>query len=135
MTTDTKGHAQRWIGLLFICISLLVISLDNTILNVALPTLVRDLSASGSELQWMVDSYVLVFAGLLLTMGAVGDRFGRDALGAGLGLDGWGAQLSPPPTPPRWRGPDGARGRGGGDPDPLDRHRLGNRRHVDPGRF
>jgi EmrB/QacA subfamily drug resistance transporter len=66
-----------------------VIGLDNTILNVALPTLQRDLGASASELQWMVDSYVLVFAGLLLTMGAVGDRFGRaKALVAGLVIFG-----------------------------------------------
>jgi MFS family permease len=52
--------------------------MDNTILNVALlPTLARDLAATGSQLQWMVDAYLLVFAGLLLTMGAAGDRFGR----------------------------------------------------------
>lgn len=53
-----------------LALSLVVIGMDNTILNVALPTLVRDLNASASELQWIVDSYVLVFAGLLLTMGA-----------------------------------------------------------------
>ncbi|CAN5168523.1 MFS transporter [soil metagenome] len=55
----------------------MIIGLDNTILNVALPTLVRDLDATSSELQWLVDSYILVFAGLLLTMGSLGDRFGR----------------------------------------------------------
>jgi len=60
-----------------LALSLVVIGMDNTILNVALPTLVRDLNATASELQWIVDSYVLVFAGLLLTMGALGDRFGR----------------------------------------------------------
>lgn len=58
-------------------LSLVVIGLDNTILNVALPTLVRELSATQSDLQWMIDSYVLIFAGLLLTMGSFGDRFGR----------------------------------------------------------
>lgn len=58
-------------------LSLVIIGLDNTILNVALPTLQRDLPATTSELQWMGDLYVLVFSGLLLTMGAVGDRFGR----------------------------------------------------------
>jgi EmrB/QacA subfamily drug resistance transporter len=59
--------------------------MDNTILNVALPTLAQDLGATGSQLQWMVDAYLLVFAGLLLTMGAAGDRFGRKlALDAGL---------------------------------------------------
>jgi len=71
------GHPKRWWTLIILCLSLLVISLDNTILNVALPTLVTELSASSSQLQWIVDSYVLVFAGLLLTAGALSDRFGR----------------------------------------------------------
>ena len=71
------GHPMRWWTLIVLCLSLLVISLDNTILNVALPTLVTDLSASSSQLQWIVDAYVLVFAGLLLTAGALSDRFGR----------------------------------------------------------
>jgi len=57
-------------ALAVLALSLVVIGMDNTILNVALPTLVRDLNATASELQWIVDSYVLVFAGLLLTMGA-----------------------------------------------------------------
>jgi EmrB/QacA subfamily drug resistance transporter len=78
-------HQRRWWALLVLCLSLIVIGMDNTILNVALPTLARDLGATASELQWMVDSYILVFAGLLLTMGALGDRFGRKrALNAGL---------------------------------------------------
>lgn len=82
-------HRRRWLTLAVLSLSLLIIGLDNTILNVALPTLVRELGASASELQWMVDSYVLVFAGLLLTMGALGDRFGRKlALNAGLILFG-----------------------------------------------
>ncbi len=71
------GYKTRWLGLLFIGISLTVISLDNTILNVAIPSISRDLGASASELQWIIDAYVLVFAALLLTMGALGDRFGR----------------------------------------------------------
>ena len=50
-----------------LCFSLLVIVLDNTILNVAIPTIVRDLDATNSQLQWMIDAYTLVFAGLLLT--------------------------------------------------------------------
>ena len=78
-------HDRRWATLAVLSLSLLIIGVDNTILNVALPTLVRELGASASELQWMVDSYLLVFAGLLLTMGALGDRFGRKAaLNAGL---------------------------------------------------
>ena len=74
---ETELYAKRWWALGALCLSLVVIGMDNTILNVALPTLSRDLHASASQLQWMVDSYVLVFAGLLLTMGALGDRFGR----------------------------------------------------------
>lgn len=75
--TQEQKYRRRWWTLAVLSLSLVIIGLDNTILNVALPTLQRDLSASASELQWMVDSYVLVFAGLLLTMGAIGDRFGR----------------------------------------------------------
>ena len=52
-----------------LCLSLLIVSIDNSILNVALATLVRDLDASTSELQWIVDSYIVVVAGLLLVMG------------------------------------------------------------------
>jgi len=58
-------------------VSALIINVDNTILNVALPTLVRDLHASSSELQWIVDSYAMVFAGLLLVGGSLADRLGR----------------------------------------------------------
>jgi EmrB/QacA subfamily drug resistance transporter len=68
-----------------LCLSLVVLGMDNTILNVTLPTLARDLGVTASQLQWMVDAYILVFAGLLLTMGALGDRFGRKlALNVGL---------------------------------------------------
>src|SRR5947209_11639106 len=67
--------------------SLLVIGLDNTVLNVALPELARTIHASTSQLQWIVDGYTLVFAGLLLTSGSVGDRFGRrGCLSLGLGI-------------------------------------------------
>src|SRR3954447_21718856 len=78
-------HSRRWLTLAVLCVSLLVIVLDNTIVNVALPTLVRDLGTSITDLQWVVDAYTLVFAGLLLTMGSLGDRFGRQgALQIGL---------------------------------------------------
>ena len=60
-----------------LCISLLIVTLDNTVLNVVLPTLVRDLNATSTQLQWIVDSYVMVFAGLLLVAGSVADRIGR----------------------------------------------------------
>ncbi|MDQ3876813.1 MAG: DHA2 family efflux MFS transporter permease subunit, partial [Actinomycetota bacterium] len=91
----TQTYDKRWWALGVLCFSLLVIGLDNTILNVALPTLVRDLHASASQLQWMVDAYVLVFAGLLLTAGALGDRYGRKlALYVGMGLFGAGSIAS-----------------------------------------
>ena len=78
-----------------LCFSLLVIVLDNTILNVAIPTIVRDLDATNSQLQWMVDAYTLVFAGLLLTGGSLGDRFGRrGALQVGLVIFGLGSLAS-----------------------------------------
>ena len=83
--TQEQKYQRRWWTLGVLALSLVIIGLDNTILNVAIPTLQNDLSATASELQWMVDSYVLVFAGLLLTMGAIGDRFGRGgALATGL---------------------------------------------------
>jgi len=89
---ETEGYKNRWKGMIFIGISLIVISIDNTILNVALPSISRDLGASASELQWVVTAYVLMFAALLLTMGALGDRFGRKRmLQIGLVLFGLGS--------------------------------------------
>jgi len=82
-------HARRWWTLAVLALSLIIIGLDNTVLNVALPSLQREFDASSSQLQWMVDSYVVIFAGLLLTLGALGDRFGRGkALQAGLVIFG-----------------------------------------------
>jgi EmrB/QacA subfamily drug resistance transporter len=74
---DPTIHNRRWLILGVLIVSLFTVNLDNTILNVALPTLARDLHAGTSQLQWMVDGYVLLFAGLLLAAGALGDRFGR----------------------------------------------------------
>jgi EmrB/QacA subfamily drug resistance transporter len=94
------AYRRRWLTLTVLCISLMVIGLDNTILNVALPTLAHTknaggLGASGSALQWIVDAYTLVFAGLLLTMGSLGDRFGRyKFLTFGLIVFGTGSVLS-----------------------------------------
>ncbi len=68
---------NRRVILAVLCISLLIVSLDNTILNVALPVIVRTLHASSSSLQWIVDAYAIVFAGLLLVAGSLGDRLGR----------------------------------------------------------
>ncbi|MDQ1394028.1 MAG: hypothetical protein QOF30_3005 [Acidimicrobiaceae bacterium] len=82
---DTRDYDRRWWTLGVLCMSLVMIVVANASLNVALPTLTKDLSASSSALQWIVDAYSLVFAGLLLTAGALGDRFGRRfALNVGL---------------------------------------------------
>src|SRR5262245_8593379 len=82
---ETTLDPRRWWVLGVLCVSLFVIVVDNTIVNVALPTLVRELGSSISDLQWVVDAYSLVFAGLLLTAGTIGDRYGRKgALAAGL---------------------------------------------------
>lgn len=70
-------HRRRWLILGVLVICLLVVILDNTILNVALRTVQADLDASQSQMQWAVDSYALVFAGLLITGGVLGDRLGR----------------------------------------------------------
>ncbi len=77
---DSRKYRLRWKTLTVLALSLMLIGLDNTILNVAIPTLQREFSASASQLQWMVNSYILVFAGLLLAMGGLGDRFGRAKL-------------------------------------------------------
>ncbi len=67
----------RWVALAVLCVTLLMVTLDVTVLNVALPTIVRDLNATTTELQWIVDAYVIVFAGLLLSVGSLADRIGR----------------------------------------------------------
>jgi EmrB/QacA subfamily drug resistance transporter len=80
---------RRWWILGVLCLSLVVVIVGNTVLNVALPTLIRELHATQTQLQWIVDAYALVFAGLLLTAGALGDRFGRKgALTGGLVIFG-----------------------------------------------
>lgn len=76
-TGETKRPTA---GLLVVCLGVVMIVADNTIVNVALPTLVRELGADTSDLQWIVASYVFAFASLLLPFGALGDRFGRRAM-------------------------------------------------------
>jgi EmrB/QacA subfamily drug resistance transporter len=84
---DEARYRRRWFTLGVLSLSLVIIGLDNFVLNVALPTLQEAFSADASQLQWMVDAYILAFAGLLLTMGTIGDRFGRArVLQAGLVL-------------------------------------------------
>ncbi len=75
--TSGEGHPRRWAILAVLVVSLLVVILDNTVLNIALPTIQADLQASQSELVWAIDSYILVFASLLFTWGVLGDRYGR----------------------------------------------------------
>lgn len=92
---DAAIHDRRWLALGVLCLSLLTITLDNTILNVAIPALEKDLHTSTSQLQWIIDGYTLVFAGLLLSMGSIGDRFGRKgALLVGLVIFGAGSAVS-----------------------------------------
>ncbi len=98
MTTSLGGRGQlgasaapaassrsRWVVLGVLCVTLLLVSLDNTILNVALPVMERAMHATTTQLQWIVDAYAIVFAGLLLVAGSLGDRIGRQRVFA-LGL-------------------------------------------------
>jgi MFS transporter, DHA2 family, multidrug resistance protein len=73
-------HRRRWLILATLCLSVLLVAIDNTIVNVALPTLNRRLDATTSQLQWVVDIYPVCFAGLLLFFGNIGDRTGRKRL-------------------------------------------------------
>ncbi len=75
--SNPPSSPRRWLALAVLCVTVLIANLDNTVLNVALPTLVRDLNASSSDLQWIVDAYIIVFAGLLLAAGSLADRIGR----------------------------------------------------------
>ncbi|MET0910514.1 MAG: DHA2 family efflux MFS transporter permease subunit [Ilumatobacteraceae bacterium] len=91
---DPHVYERRWKTLAVLCTSLMIVIIGNTVLNVALPTMSRpdQLGASNTELQWIVDAYALVFAGLLFTAGALGDRFGRKgALQLGLVVFGLGS--------------------------------------------
>jgi EmrB/QacA subfamily drug resistance transporter len=86
---------HRRVVLLTLCLAAFTINLDTTIVNVTLPTLVRDLHASTRQLQWIVDNYNLVFAALVLAAGSIGDRVGRKgALLGGLGIFATGSILA-----------------------------------------
>jgi EmrB/QacA subfamily drug resistance transporter len=76
-SVDDPASSSRWVTLCVLSLCVVVIGIDNTVLNVALPTIVRKLGATGSDLQWIVDAYTIVFACLLLTAGSLGDRYGR----------------------------------------------------------
>jgi EmrB/QacA subfamily drug resistance transporter len=88
-------YPRRWYTLIVLCLALLVIVVDGTIVNVALPTFARDLGAGTTGLQWIVDAYTLTFAALLLLAGAIADRYGRQhALTAGLAVFGAGSLIA-----------------------------------------
>ncbi|ANW19346.1 MFS transporter [Streptomyces clavuligerus] len=90
--TPTGRHPQRWLILGVICLAQLTVLLDNTILSVAIPSLNRELNASATDVQWMINAYALVQSGLLLTAGNAADRYGRKKLlVAGLALFGIGS--------------------------------------------
>src|SRR5256714_7462476 len=100
MTTPTitkdellgKVRASRGLTLLALCLAALIINVDVTIVNVALPSLVRELGATTTQLQWVVDAYTLVFASLILAAGSLSDRLGRKGvLLAGIAVFGAGS--------------------------------------------
>lgn len=101
--TSTVPHLneRRWWILAVLCLSLVIVVVGNTVVNVTLPRLVEDLGATSTQLQWVVAAYALVFAGLLLTAGALGDRYGRKgALTVGLvifGLTSFAAMFAKTP--------------------------------------
>ncbi|MEU2712669.1 MFS transporter [Streptomyces sp. NPDC007205] len=90
-----SGHPKRWLILGVICLAQLTVLLDNTVLNVAVPSLTRELHAATSDIQWMISAYSLVQSGLLLTAGSAADRYGRKKmLIAGLALFGIGSLVA-----------------------------------------
>ena len=97
-TREARIYRRRWWTLATIAVTILVVVLDATVMNVALPTIQRELSATNSQLLWMVNAYTLMFGALMLTTGALGDRFGRaKILQAGVavfGLSSIGAYLA-----------------------------------------
>ena len=74
---ETARDPRRWLVLAVMSIGTLIVFLDGTVVNTALPNISTKLGATTSQLQWVVDSYILVLAGLLLLGGTIGDRFGR----------------------------------------------------------
>jgi EmrB/QacA subfamily drug resistance transporter len=77
MKEASKSPSRPWIALCFLILAVLIISIDDTVLNLVLPAISMEFMASISELQWMINAYLLAFVALLLTMGAMGDRLGR----------------------------------------------------------
>ncbi|MFF5357904.1 MFS transporter [Streptomyces scabiei] len=93
--SGTRGHPRRWLILGVICLAQLTVLLDNTVLNVAVPSLTEELGAATSDIQWMINAYSLVQSGLLLTAGSAADRYGRKKmLVTGLVLFGIGSLVA-----------------------------------------
>ncbi|MGD9792479.1 MAG: hypothetical protein AB7V43_03260 [Acidimicrobiia bacterium] len=72
--TNRSASRNPNLGLAVVCVAIFIMVIDNTVLNIALPALSRDLGASNSDLQWIVDAYTFVYSGILLTAGSLGDR-------------------------------------------------------------
>src|SRR5437763_13076515 len=102
--TTALSPRRRAAVLLTLCLAAFTVTLDTTIVNVTLPTLVRELNASTRQLQWIVDSYNLVLAALVLAAGSVGNRFGRKGiLLTGLGIFAAGSVLAAGASSPAQR--------------------------------
>ena len=92
METNQEKYPKRWAALAVLCLSLLIIAIDTTVLNMSIPSISADLQASTAQLMWIVDVYSIVFASLMLTTGTLGDRFGRKLmLAIGLAVFGIGS--------------------------------------------
>jgi EmrB/QacA subfamily drug resistance transporter len=92
---DPQIHSRRWFLLAMMCLSLVLVVMSVSGLVTAIPTMQQELNASASQIQWILDAYAVVFAGSLLTAGALGDRFGRKrALLTGLVVFGFGALVA-----------------------------------------
>ncbi|MBM4461803.1 MAG: MFS transporter [Chloroflexi bacterium] len=77
MKEETVKDSKRWGAAAFLCLAVIILGMDDSVLNLALPSISREFNASTSDMQWAINAYLLAFAALLLTMGALGDRFGR----------------------------------------------------------
>ena len=77
MSETAQPDRRRWIGLIFISVAVALIIVDSTIVNVAIPSIVDELGITSTQVQWVQESYTLVFASLLLVFGTLADRFGR----------------------------------------------------------
>lgn len=77
MTEELKNYSNPWVAVAFLCLAILIVVIDDTVLNLVLPSISREFTASVSELQWMINAYLLAFVALLLTMGTLGDSYGR----------------------------------------------------------